>query len=119
MNNIQHYINLANSNNSPVGNGMTYKDDLAFDNKHGICYISEYALLDLIDLNEQGIDLTDEELIEQGYAETYNSIIAQIVDADFDCPLTADQIAEQIYYNADWAYISTYICEFNDVIEEN
>ena len=69
------------------------------------------------DLLNEGKDLTDAELIEQGFAESYNSIIKQVIDAEFQSEeLTPHDIAEDIYYNADWAYISTYIYErrFNE-----
>lgn len=44
-------------------------------------------------------------------AESYNSIIRQIIDAELESNLTPHEIAEDLYYNADWAYISTYIME--------
>lgn len=111
--NIEKYLKWASENNSPYGNGVTYKNDDAFKRENDeICYISEDALDDLEDLLDEGKDLTDAELVEQGFAESYNSIIKQVIDAEFQSEaLTPHDIAEDIYYNADWAYISTYIFE--------
>ena len=111
--NIEKYLKWASENNSPYGNGVTYKNDDAFKRENDeICYISEDALDDLEDLLDEGKDLTDVELIEQGFAESYNSIIKKVIDAEFESDtLTPHDIAEDIYQNADWAYIDTYIIE--------
>lgn len=118
MSNIEKYLKLASDCNSPYGNGLTYKNDDAFAHHNDeICYISENALDDLEEMFENGYDLTDAQLIEQGYAESYNSIIKQVVDADLDekTDNAVHDIAEYIYQNADWAYISTYILEFDEI----
>ena len=112
MRNIEKYLNASSDQFSPYGNGVVYKNDDAFKAENDeICYISEGGLDDLEDLFIDGQDLTDNELIEQGYAESYNSIIRQIIDAELESNLTPHEIAEDLYYNADWAYISTYIME--------
>lgn len=109
MRNIEKYLN-ASDISSPYGNGVVYKNDDAFRAENDdICYISEYGLKDIEDLFIEGKDLTDNELIKQGYADSYNSIIRQIIDAELESNLTPHEIAEDLYYNADWAYISTYI----------
>lgn len=107
--NIEKYLLLASENS----NGVTYKNDDAFKRENDdICYISEYALEDLKDLFDEGKDLTDAELIALGYAESYNTIIKQVIYAELESDtLTPYDIAEDLYYCADWAYISTYINE--------
>lgn len=121
--NIEKYLNASSDTFSPYGNGIVYKNDDAFKAENDdICYISEYALDDLNDLLDEGKDLTDAELIEQGYAESYNSIVKQIKQSDICninsvCDKTIHEIAEYIYNNADWAYISTYILEYEEICE--
>lgn len=116
--NIEKFLSLANYQYSPYGNGFVYKNDDAFKAENDeICYISEYALYDLEDLLAEGKDLTNTELIEQGYAESYNSIVKQVIDAEFESDiLTPHDIAVDIYDNADWAYIATYIVEYKEVL---
>lgn len=116
MNNIEMYLKLATWYSSPYINGLAYKNDDAFAHHHDeVCYISENAFEDLEEMFENGADLTDAELIEQGYAESYNSIIKKVIDAELESNMTPHDIAEYIYKNADCAYISTYICEFNEI----
>ena len=117
MSNIEKYFKLASDCNSPYGNGLTYKNDDAFAHHNDeICYISENALDDLEEMIENDFDLNDEELIKQGYAESYNSIIKQVIDAELEYgDMTPHDIAEFLYQNADWAYISTYILEFDEI----
>lgn len=115
--NIEKYLNASSDQFS------SYKNDDAFKAENDdICYISEYALEDLEDLLDEGKDLTDAELIEQGYAESYNSIVKQIKQSDICninsvCDKTIHEIAEYLYQNADWAYISTYILEYQEICE--
>lgn len=114
MSNIEKYLSASSNQFSTYGNGVVYKNDDAFKAENDeICYISEGGLDDLEDLFIEGKDLTDNELVEQGLAESYNSIIKQIIDAELESNLTPHEIAEDLYYNADWAYISTYIMELN------
>lgn len=118
-NNIEKYLNASSEQFSPYGNGTTYKNDDAFYAKgNEICYISEDALNDLEDLFNEGKDLTDEQLIEQEYAETYNTIVEQIKSANLG-NVNVEELAEQLYVNADWAYIATYILELGEICEEN
>lgn len=115
MRNIEKYLRASGDQFSPYGNGVIYKNDDAFKAENDeICYISEGGLDDIEDLFIEGKDLTDNELIEQGIAESYSSIIKQIIDAEFECNLTPHEIAEYLYYNADWAYISTYIMQIGE-----
>lgn len=121
--NIEKYLNASSDTFSPYGNGIVYKNDDAFKAENDeICYISEDALNDLEDLLNEDKDLTDAELIEQGYAESYNSIVKQIKQSDICninsvCNKTIHEIAEYIYSIADWAYITTYILEYEEICE--
>jgi hypothetical protein len=69
--------------------------------------------------NKKRLDLA---LFEQGYAESYNSIVKQIKQSDICdinsvCEKTIHEIAEYLYQNADWAYISTYLLEYQEICE--
>ena len=123
--------------------GYIYKDFEAFKSGEGICYISEYGIQEL---NEELADLearhenitdpddenflSDEEYLEERAdilrhcGETRQTIIDQILEAyGEDYMLTDEQaeyLAEQLLYEADWAYICTYIAEdmwIDDAIE--
>lgn len=115
-------------------NGVVYKDYEAFKTGVGICYISEYGLEDLEDKLEEldqrkrfltGDEYRDEraEILEH-CGETRQSIIDQVRDAfGDDYMLTDEQVeyfAGDAFELADWAYISTYLCEnfdLDDLIE--
>ena len=109
--NIDKYI----FNTTQTSNGVVFKDEDAFKNKKGICYISECCLLDLMESAEFDSDLTDEELIEEGIVDTYDTILANVKERwdEFDDEIkdecTAEEVAEMIFDNADWACISTEI----------
>lgn len=75
--------------------GFAYKDDKAYESGVGVCYVSEYGL-------------------DEQEGETRQSIFDMVREAiqDNDLPVYAEfvkSIADDLYYNADWAYISTYL----------
>lgn len=112
MMNIEKYLKKASEQYSPYGNGFCYKNDGAFKNKSDeICYISEDAFDDLEDFVDAGEDMTDDEMIRRGFAENYTSIIEQVkkIAKEND---DVQEIAEDLYNNADWAYIDTYIMAY-------
>jgi len=107
--------------------GVVYKNYKAFHTGEGICYVSEYGLLDIQEeladlqaLYENG-EMTDEEykiarerVIIDG-SETRQTIIDQVREAfGDDYMLTDEQVdyfAEDVFCLADWAYIATYLAE--------
>lgn len=88
--------------------GLFFKDEEAFNNKKGICYISEYQLRDLEDFKDKGMDLTDEQIIDNYLGETYDTIVEQCEvyyeDADEESP---EVLAEIVFDIAEWATIAT------------
>jgi hypothetical protein len=65
--NIEKYIDNRTITND--GCGYIYKDEKAFNNDpSAICYISESQFDDLCEMKKEGRDMTDEELLNQGYA---------------------------------------------------
>lgn len=109
--NIDKYL----LNTTQTSNGVVFKDEEAFKNKKGICYIGEYDLLDLMESAEFDSDYTDEELIEEGIGETYDTILAKVkarwdeFDDEVKHECTAEDVAEMIFNNADWSCVSTEI----------
>ena len=116
--------------------GVVYKDYEAFRTGVGVCYISEYGLEEmdenLVDLEARyaNSDMTDEEYWEERAhilsvaGETRQTIIDQVRKAFGDDYLMTDEqvefLAESIFWEADWAYISTYITNdywIDDTIE--
>lgn len=121
---------------SSTGQGFVYKDSEAMMTGKGVAYISEYALEELhenladLEARYANSDMTDEEYwsdrerILAVPGETRQSIIDQIREAyEEDYMLTDRQVeflAESIFWEADWAYISTYITDdfwIEDAIE--
>lgn len=107
--NIEKYLNNSN--------GYCYKNDDAFLNKcDDICYIGEYDLSELNKLCEEKEDMSDEELIANGYAHNYNSLrneLQEFLNNNLDCPYPLDVLTEFVYEKAEWASISTYIEELD------
>lgn len=109
--NIEKYLNNA----TQTSEGVIYKNDAAFRSKKGICHIGEFALELMREVFEQGKDLTDDELVEEGFADTYDTIIEE-VNEKWDCfeddvkaECSVEDIAEQAFENALWTCISTEI----------
>lgn len=119
-----------------TGQGFVYKDSEAMMSGKGVCYISEYALEELhenladLEARYANSDMTDEEYwadrerILAVPGETRQSIIDQIREAYGDDYMLTDRqvefLAESIFWEADWAYISTYITDdfwIEDAIE--
>lgn len=119
-----------------TGQGFVYKDSEAMMTGKGVAYISEYALEELhenladLEARYANSDMTDEEYWKDRErilavpGETRQSIIDQIREAyEEDYMLTDRQVeflAESIFWEADWAYISTYITDdfwIEDAIE--
>lgn len=123
-------------------NGEVFKDYKAFHSGEGICYVSEYGLVEIQERltelqaiyenakpGDEGY-MTDEEYRKAreeailSVAETRQTIIDQVRDAfGEDYLLTDAQVeyfAEDVFCLADWAYISTYLAEnfeMDDTIE--
>jgi len=111
-------------NTEETWNGLIFKDCDAFERKGDeVCYMSEYQLEKL---SEADYELTDTEIIEGDYGESYNSILSLCKaridevresmlwhgeDEDFVKKFTAEDLAQDIFEWADWASISTYIEE--------
>jgi hypothetical protein len=105
-------------------NGEVYKNTEAFARKNDeVCYISEGGLQEL---REYDHELTDKEIIEKGIGECYNSILQscrEYIDEVREAmvwhgateeeanKMTSEELANDIFQSADWAYISTYLEE--------
>jgi hypothetical protein len=119
-----------------TGQGFVYKDSEAMMTGKGVAYISEYALEELhenladLEARYANSDMTDEEYWKDRErilavpGETRQSIIDQIREAYEDDYMLTDRqvefLAESIFWEADWAYISTYITDdfwIEDAIE--
>ena len=139
---IMHEGRIFGIDGDMSDNGIIFKDYEAFHTGKGICYVSEYGLMDIDEQltelqaiyentkpGEEGY-LTDEEYRQRreeiilSIAETRQTIIDQVREAfGEDYMLTEAQIeyfAEDVFGLADWAYISTYLAEnfeMDDTIE--
>lgn len=96
-------------------NGYVYKDDEAFKNGKGICYISESELTIYEENIKNGYALTDEEF--EVYRDKLNSELSYTRDEIIRLCAGSEKLAEDIYYNADWASIETYLNEWVDVVD--
>lgn len=111
MLNIEKYLN----NTTQTSEGEIYKDEEAFNNKTGICHIGEYGLESLKELLQAGEDLTDDELVEKGIADTYDTIIEEVkrnmdyFDDELKEECTVEEIAYQAFDDALWTCVATQI----------
>ena len=109
--NIEKYTN----NTTQTSEGVIYKYEEAFKIKSGICLIGEYALGELEEMVKNAKDMSDEELIECGIADTYGTIILKVesrwgeFDEEVQDECTPVEIAEDVFNNALWTCISTEI----------
>ena len=109
--NIDKYLDNTTSTN----NGVVYKNENAFNNHIGVCYVSEYGLSDLEEYRERGKDLTDDEIVAKGIGSTYDSIIEECKERWGELNETQGEVydlnhyAEFVFDEADWAYVSTII----------
>lgn len=117
--NIDKYIENA----CQTSNGYCYKSQETFDNNFdGVCYIGEYDLEELENMQSEGIDLTDEEIIEK-YGYSHNSIrqiileymqqynskyrLEELVESGLDCivfDIVNWQCPETFLYEAEFQY---------------
>ena len=100
-----------------TGNGWVYKDEEAYKTGKGICYISECGLNDL----EDAIDLLNEKRAKSLVSE--DEYWAKRADILEHAGYTRDDflkivggpefidIADDIFYEADWAFPETYFME--------
>ena len=112
--NIDKYL----GNTTPTMNGVVYKNENAFNNRRGVCYVSEYGLAELEEYRERAEDLTDDEIVAKGIGSTYDSIIKECKERWGELNNTQGEkcevydlnyYAELVFNEADWAYISTTI----------
>lgn len=109
--NIDKYLN----NTEQTMNGVVFKDRNAFEKKEGICYIGEYGLEELERLKEEGVDVTDEDILEYSIGSTYASIKSEVEERweDFDDEIkeecSIEDIVEDVFESSDWTFISTTI----------
>lgn len=109
--NIDKYLN----NTEQTMNGVVFKDRNAFNKKKGVCYIGEYGLEELESLREEGIDLTDDEIVEKGVGSSYASIKSEVGDkwkelndeVKEECSI--EEIVADVFESSDWTFISTTI----------
>lgn len=86
-------------------NGTCYKDIEAFKTGKGICYISEYGLMDLHEeLN--GLEGEDRASILGCHGYTRQDILNLLPDGE-----AFDKVAEYIFYTCDWQYPETLLDE--------
>lgn len=96
-------------------NGYVYKDDEAFESGKGICYIPEAELLAYEENIKNGYALTDEEF---GYfLDKLNSELSYTRDEIISLCAGSVELAKDMYYNADWAHIETYINEWVEGVD--
>lgn len=111
--NIEKYLN----NTTQTSEGIIYKNEDAFLNKKGICHIGEFGLETLEELRQQGKDLTDEEMVEHGVGNTYDSIIEEVeihwdsFDDEIKKECSIEEIAYQAFDAALWTCVSTQIIQ--------
>lgn len=91
-------------------NGYVYKDDEAFESGNGICYIPEWELLEYEENLKNGYTLTDEEF--ESFIDKLNSELSYTRDEILNLCAGSEELAKDMYYNADWAHIETYINEW-------
>lgn len=97
-------------------NGEVYKNEDAYkEDWDAICYISEYALNALVISKEDGIDLTDEQIIKEGEGSTHNTIRTQIMASYEISEAVIDYLSldDDIFGIVDWQYVSTYLDEYD------
>lgn len=112
MMNIEKYLNNTN--------GVYYKNEDAFNNHDGVCYIGINGLSELRFFLEDGKDLTDEEIIENCIGSSYDTIIDdcypyfnelnEVLGEDFE-DFDINHCAEVVFHLAEGTYIPTKIQE--------
>jgi hypothetical protein len=111
--NIDKYLN----NTRQTADGIVYKDEDAFNNNpKAICYISEYGLEDLMDCKEDGEDLTDKEIVEQGIGVTREVIRDEIVNslAENNVKTTTEEVESKgivkfVFGELNWSCLNSFL----------
>lgn len=111
--NIKKYID----NTTQISEGVCYKNEDAFhDEENAICYVSEYQLADLVQMLKNGSkDMTDEQMVQYGYADTRATIIKKVkknweyLNEEIIADCSVEEVAAQVFNNAEWATIDTEI----------
>lgn len=118
---MSRYIN----NSITTDNGTCFKDYEAFkNNPDDVCYVSEYGLEDIEELEQSMGDTTDKHLVENGVAFTRNSLKTEVlayfgseeavnevlVLEEMD---SIDEFVECMFNELDWQYPSTWLNEYD------
>lgn len=109
--NVKRYLD----NTTETYEGVIYHNNEAFESHNGICHISEYSLETLENALERGEDFTDDELVEMGIADTYQTIIDMVQERweDFDDEIkrecTVEDVARTAFNDAEWCCVATQI----------
>lgn len=114
-------IAIESEQSNGFGDGYIFKDMEAFHNKKGICYMSEQDIIDFD--NDINGPITEQELINNGFAIDYNTAIDLTTEylRYYDLPTNTficEYIAQYILENAEWASFGTYLHEKYECIEE-
>lgn len=92
-----------------MGDGRIYKDMNAFDEKEGVCYISEEKMEDYeMDMCESGVKPISE------YGVTYDELLTYARGLALRNP---EQVARHCLYNATWQSVYTELEEFHNCCE--
>ena len=113
--NIEKYIDNA----IQTDNGYCYKDDNAFDNDFDkACYIPESCIEEIEEMQSEGEDKTDTELIENWTIYTRNSLRQLILEymQQYDPQFTLEDVVESeidvvVFQFCDWQCPETFLNE--------
>lgn len=113
--NIDKYI----ENITQTTEGFCFKDNAAFENDFDkVCYIPEGSMERLIEMQGEGEDKTDLELIENGGAYTRNSLRQLLLEymQDFYPHYRLEDVVENkidvcLFQICDWRYPETILDE--------
>lgn len=111
--NIEKYIDNA----IQTDNGYCYKDDNAFDNDFDkVCYIPEACIEELEEIQSEGEDKTDTELIENWTIYTRNSLRQLILEymQQYDPNYRLEDVVESeldviVFQICDWQCPETFL----------
>ena len=111
--NIDKYLDNA----IQTDNGYCYKDDNAFDNDFdAICYVPEAELDEFDEMQSEGKDKTDKELIESYAAYSRNSLRQVILEymQQYNPKFTLEEVVESeidviVFQICDWQCPETFL----------
>lgn len=98
-----------------LGQGYGFKDEKAFVEKKGICYIPEHAFSDMCGESFECDECKEgEERFDDGftYQDFYNLAKKFVEENEVSCDCTIEGIAQDLFDTVDWQYPSTLMNDY-------